>query len=242
MFKRMGQLVRSRGAVLGVSAILAAAAVGAAPGVAKADRDHGGDRGRWDHHDWDHRDWDHHDDHGGGRVDIRLGGGPVCVPPPVYVAPPPVQRVWVDPVYTTVTERVWVPAQYRTVVDHVWVDAVTQTVTDRVWVPDQFATQAVERVDPHDGHHYKDHVKVLAVPGHFEDQSRQVVVTPGHYEDRPRQELVCDGHFEDQARQELVSAGHWEVRPVAYVAAPPPVVVVPDRPRVGIDLRIPIGH
>jgi hypothetical protein len=232
MLNFLGNRAGLRGAKIALGTLLTAGVVGFLPGVAHADRGHGNwDRGDHDRRNWSYRD---RDDHGGGRLDIRLGG-PVYAPAPVIVAPP-VQRVWVEPVYRAVTEQVWVPDQYQTVIDHVWIDPVTQTVTDRVWVPDQFAWSDVDHVDAN-GRHYTTKEKVLAQPGHFENQPRQVVVTPGHYQDVPRQQLVAAAHYESVTHQELVSAGYWQDQP-AVIVAPRPVY----RSGFGINLRIPLGR
>ncbi|MBV8781045.1 MAG: hypothetical protein JO353_06580 [Phycisphaerae bacterium] len=111
-------------------------------------------------------------------VDIGVGAAP-CAPETIYVAPAPVDRVWVEPVY-------------RTVCDRVWVDAVTQDQCTRVWVPDQYEQRVIRY-----GHH-KCVEQVLVAPAHYEDQHQTVVITPGHWEDVQRQELVSPGHWEER--------------------------------------------
>src|SRR5438270_12316650 len=87
----------------GIGAMLAAAAVGAAPSAALAGR-HGG--------------YDHDGYHDGYRGDVRVG----FALPTVIVdhrdtvdCEPVATRVWVEPVYRTTCDRQWVPASYRTV-------------------------------------------------------------------------------------------------------------------------------
>ncbi len=97
-------------------------------------------------------------------------------PPPPVIVTAPVDRVWVEPVYQTVTDRVWR-------------DATTEDRCTRVWIPDTVQDQVV-----HYGRH--DRVERVFVPGHYEDRHETVVVAPGHWEDVQRQELVTPGHWE----------------------------------------------
>jgi hypothetical protein len=167
------QLLKSVVAPKGMKSILAAAVLGLSPAAALAG-----------HHEDFRVDFDFR--HGRPHIDIYR------VPPPPA---PPVGnrevRVWVEPVYQTVTDRQWVPAEYRTVVD-------------RVWVPDRFEMREYPRWD---------HGRRVIF-------RERVLVAPGHYEDAPRQELVCDGHYEDVQRQVLVTPGHWETRIEPVVLVP----------------------
>lgn len=166
----ISQLLKSVVGHKGVTSIIAGAALGLSPVAAFAG-----------HHEEFGIDFDLR--HGRPHVEIYR------VPP----APPapPVEgrevRVWVEPVYQTVTDRQWVAAEYRTVVDH-------------VWVPERYEVRDLPRWDH----------------GHRIIHRERVLVVPGHYEDASRQELVCGGHYEDVQRQMLVTPGHWEthVEPV----------------------------
>jgi len=170
------QLLKSVIAPKGMKSIIAATVLSLSPAAALAGR-----------HDQFRVDFDFR--HGRPHVDIYR------VPPP---AAPPVEgrevRVWVDPVYQTVTDRQWVPAEYRTVVDH-------------IWVPDRFELRESPRWER----------------GRRAIHRERVLVAPGHYDDVPRQELVCEGRYEDVQRQVLVTPGHWETRiePVAVDTVPP---------------------
>lgn len=177
------------------------------------------DRGdRYDHRD----DRDRRDNRG--RVDIEIRGGGYGRAPVVRE-----ERVWIEPVYRTVTERRWVEATYRTVSDRVWFQPVVRReVYDRVWEPDRYEWR--ETVCWEHGRRVVRGATVLVERGHFEDRCRDVVIAPGHYEDRPRQELVCAGHWEDCTRQELVVPGRWETR-----CDPRPV-----ESHARIDVRFPI--
>ena len=123
------------------------------------DRD---DHRDFDRHDNDRRD-DRRDDHRDNvRVDLSIGR-----------ATP--QRVWVEPVYQTVT-------------DHVWHPAVTRTECQRVWVPDKYNDIAGWGGQV---------LHILVQKGHYEDRNVEVVVTPGYYEDACRQVCVTPGHWEN---------------------------------------------
>src|SRR5690242_2698091 len=101
-------MLKSVAVPTGLRAVLAAAAIGAVPAAALAD-----------HHDYDRPSV---------HVDLGLHRSQQRVEERA-------DRVWIEPVYRTVTDRQWVEPVYRTVYDHVWVPPVTQTVIDRVWVP-----------------------------------------------------------------------------------------------------------
>jgi hypothetical protein len=175
-------LLKSIAAPTGVRTVLAAAAIGAIPTAALADR-----------HDYDrpavHVDVDLHRPQP--RVEERA------------------TRVWVEPVYQTVSDRHWVEPVYRTVTEHVWVAPVTQTVNDRVWVPERVERRDVVRYE-HGRRFVRD--ERVVTPGHYENTQREVAVTPGHYEDVQRQECVTEGHWETVTHQECVTPGHWETR------------------------------
>ena len=187
----------------------------------------------------------HHDLHVDVSVPVVVDdAGPACpVPCP---PPPPVQQVarqvWVEPVYRTVCDRQWVEPVTRTVADRVWVPPVTTTAAPTtVWVPDQYAWQDGVTYDGW-GRPRRCRVQVLVAAGHYETcGGGAVVVTPGYYQDVTRTEVVCPGHWQDVRRQEVVAAGHWETRvETVEVAPPPPVVVVErDRPRVDLRVRLP---
>lgn len=207
-----------------VRAAIAVAAIAAMPAVAGATshaRDYRGpDRGWSRGHDRDDDDRRDHDRRSGGTmVDVSIHtrtGPPACVPP----AQPHVQRVWVEPVYRTVTEQQWIPPVYRTVTDRVWREPVVQTVVDRVWVPDRCGWRETVQCGPWGRRVVREWVVIE--PGHYVEQPRQVVVAPGHYEDVQRQELVCDGRWQTVQRQELVAPGHWQ-EVVHHVPAPQPI-------------------
>jgi len=208
MTRAIRNLVGVCGKSFAAKAILSAAILGAAPMTALAGH----------HDDFDRRDYDHHSS---GRVDIDVRSGPEVVVPQ--------DRVWVPPVYRTVTVREWAPAQYRTVTERVWREGGTQCVTERVWVPDRYEWR--DRMSSDRGYWHPIRESVLVERGHWIEQKRDVPVA-GHYEDVSRQELVCDGRWQDVQKQELVSAGHWE-------ACASPVVVKPE-PRFRLDLHLPI--
>jgi hypothetical protein len=158
-----------------ITSKLAVAAAGvvlaAVPTFARADRFDRGDR---------YRD---HDDRGQVAVEVNVGSR---APEYREVEELRTTRVWVEPVYRTVTDRVWHPA-------------VVRDECERIWVPDRYETRDVV--------HYEHHRKlivcenVLVERGHFEDRTHQVVVSEGYWENCNRQELVCAGHFEDQTER-----------------------------------------
>ena len=244
MLGKLAHFAKISSASAAVRGLLAAPAIGAMPTVALAHRH---DRDDFRRHEW-RRDDDRHDrDHGGGRFDIRIGGGTYdpCPPPPIcppQVCPPQVcpprpavceQSAWVEPVYRTVCDRRWVEPAYRTVCDRVWIEPVTRTECERTWIPDRYEWRNIDQWA--NGRHYTAHEYVLVEPAHRADVPHTVVIAPGHYEDRPRQELVCEGHFESFDCQEVVVPGHWETRPV-IVAAPLPRY---EESHARIDVRIP---
>jgi hypothetical protein len=147
----------------GVKGLLAAAVIGISPTAALAR-----------HHDF-HVDFDFH----GGRPHVEI----VDVPPPPPAYEQREVRVWIDPVYRTVSDRQWVAPEYRTVVD-------------RVWVPEQYGFRNTM---------YFDHGRRCI-------SRERVLIQPGYYQDVSRQELVCEGRWQSVERQELVSPGHWETR------------------------------
>jgi hypothetical protein len=106
------------------------------------------------------------------RFDIHLPLPAVIVPEPA-----PVDRVWVEPVYQTVSDRQWIEPVY-------------QTVVDRVWVPEHREDRDVLR------HGRVVHREWVFVPGHYDDAPRQVLVSEGHWQQVERQELVAPGHWE----------------------------------------------
>jgi hypothetical protein len=241
MFRKLSQFATRTCASTATRAALMAAVVGAIPTAALADH-RGYDRRDYGHHD----EWRHDDHRGGGYVGIQIGGGTVydrCPPPAPVCPPPPVcaeERVWVEPVYRTVTDRRWVEPVYRTVCDKVWIEPVTRTEYTREWVPDRYEWRNIDHWA--NGKRYLSRESVLVEAAHWADVPHTVEITPGRYEDRPRQELVSAGHWENCDRQEVVCAGHWETRPVIVAA---PVVVAPplrhyEQSRVSIGVRFPL--
>ncbi len=116
-----------------------------------------------------------HDDH----RDVVIVDRPAVVvaPPPVVVAPAPIGRIWVEPVYRTVTEQVYVAPTYR-------------PVTERVWMPDEYRTIP----NPFSAASSQ---QILVKKAHYEDVTRQELVCDGHYETVSHQELVSVGHWDD---------------------------------------------
>jgi hypothetical protein len=156
---------------LGKLAIAGAAAVAlGAPAVTQAS-DH-----RDDHRDdrIEHRDVRvEHRDHVDPRVSVQLNVGRFQ----------PERRVYVEPVYRTVTERRWVEPVY-------------QTVCDQVLVPAVYEDRQVQ---------YYDHGRLCT-------RIDRILVTPQHYESHDRQVCVTEGHWESFDRQDVVAAGHWDFR------------------------------
>jgi hypothetical protein len=110
-------------------------------------------------------------------------------PAPAPVVVDHVDRVWVEPVYRTVTERVWI-------------DPVVENRDVRTWVPDRYEEQDVVVREHH--RHYVVRENVLVEPGHEVIDHQQVVITPGHWEDVQRQEVVVPGHYEDRVQRDVV--------------------------------------
>jgi hypothetical protein len=129
------------------------------------------------------------------RVDvaIRVGEPAPCVERGV--------RIWVEPVYRTVTDRVWVEPVYK-------------TVCENVWVPERCEVR--ETVCFERGHRIIRRDRVIAEPGHFDRVERRVLVAEGHFDCVERQELVCAGHYE--TRVVRVDRPHWHDRDVAFGA------------------------
>lgn len=100
---------------------------------------------------------------------------------------PTVRRVWVEPVYRSVTERVWVEPIYTTKTESVWVEERVVQWTEVTYGHGPFARR--ERVP------YR--------------------VEPAHYETRESQVQVQPGRWEEQRRQELVFAGYWKEVPTS---------------------------
>ena len=91
-------------------------------------------------------------------------------------------------------ERVWCPPVYRTECERVWVQPVYRCEVENVWVPERCEERWVVR---HNGwREYRECVRVVVEPGHWERRDRQVLVTRGHYEERSRQVMVSPGHWE----------------------------------------------
>jgi len=173
-----------RWATLFLAGAAAVAALGAGPSLAQADRyDRDRDSGRFRQERVDVRYDDRRD-----RVEDR--------------------RVWVEPVYRTVSDRVWVEAEYRTEVERVWCEPVYQTVCEKVWVPDRYEVRDV--VSYERGRRVIRHERVLCERGHYVEQNRQVLVTAGHWDNVERRACVSEGHWTTVERRECVTPGHWE--------------------------------
>lgn len=187
----------ARKAVLASAAALALGAATASPALA-GDR-YGGGRyeGRYDRHDGRGGKHTHVD------VDIRIGGhdrrGPEHCEPRYEERQ---VRVWVPPVYRTVTDRKWCPPVYR-------------TECERVWVPDRWEYREVRHRDRY-GRLVVCQERVLVCAGHYETRDRQVCVSDGRWETCERQELVCEGRWE--YRTERVRVADAEVEPWRVVA------------------------
>src|SRR5947207_8380003 len=124
---------KKRWATLFLAGAAAVAALGAGPSLAQADR-----------YDRDHDRGDRFRDE---RVDFRVGERRDRVEE---------RRVWVEPIYRTVSDRLWVEPVYRTEVEKVWCEPVYQTVCEKVWVPDRYEVR--ERIVNERGrrHAYRD--------------------------------------------------------------------------------------
>jgi hypothetical protein len=176
-------------------AALAAGAIASAALPASADERRDYDRGR------DRRD-------GGVRVgvDLNLGGGR---------REPRVEerrvKVWVEPVYRTVTERVWVEPTFRMVSERVWQEPVVRVQTERFSVPDRYEWRSYYRQDRF-GRRVHVREKVLVERAHFEERQTRVVVKPGCWETVERREVDREGYFNNVTRREVVAPGHFEWR------------------------------
>ena len=181
-----------RWATLFLAGAAAVAALGAGPSLAQADRY---DRGR----DRDDRYRDTRDDRfRDNRVDVRLGERDRFEE----------RRVWVEPVYRTVSDRVWCEPVYRTEVERVWCEPVYQTICEKVWVPDRYEVRDV--VYNERGRRVIRHERFLCERGHYVEQNRQVLVTPGHWDNVERRVCVSEGHWNVVERRECLSEGHWQ--------------------------------
>lgn len=175
-------------------AALAAGAIASATLPASADERRDRDRG-------DRRD-------GAVRVgvDLNFGGGR---------REPRVEerkvKVWVAPVYRTVTEKVWVDPTFHMVSDRVWQEPVVRVQTERVFVPDRYETRTYFRSNGF-GVRVKVTEKVLVERAHYEQRETKVVVKPGCWEVVERREVDQEGYFNNVTRRELVAPGHFEWR------------------------------
>lgn len=129
------------------------------------------------------------------RVDVAIRVGEPAPAPCVERA----DRVWVEPVYRTVSDRVWVEPVYK-------------TVCENVWVPERCEVR--ETVCFERGHRIVRRDRVIVEPGHFDRVERRVLVSDGHFDCVERQELVCAGHFE--TRVVRVERPHWHDRGAVY--------------------------
>ena len=120
-------------------------------------------------------------------------------------------KVWVEPVYRTVTDRVWVEPTYRTVTDRVWREPVTEVRVERAWVPDRYEWRTFYRRN-HRGDRIKVREKVLVEKGRYERRETQFIVKPGFFENIERREIDQPGRFNVVERRELVTPGHFEWR------------------------------
>ena len=127
------------------------------------------------------------------NLDIDIRAGQRHIDPPIVEDRP--VRVWVEPVYRTVSEQVWCAP-------------VTQTVTERVWCPDRYEDQRIER------RYGRITYERVLVPGHYEDRTHDVVVTPGHYDQVQRQELVTPGHYEMRTDRVVIERSQVDDRAV----------------------------
>lgn len=157
MIATLSSLIHRRFTPTVLGGLLAAAAIGAIPTAALADRHDVQDRG----HDRVSRDDDRHGrergdqdnrSRGGFRLDIEIHNRPSIERVPAYEDRE--VRVWVEPVY--------------------------RTVTNRVWVADRYETREVDRYDH--GRRERWEERVLVEPAHYEDVCRQELVCEGHWE------------------------------------------------------------
>jgi len=120
-------------------------------------------------------------------------------------------KVWVEPVYRTVTEKVWVDPTFRMVTDRVWQEPVVRVQTERVFIPDRYETRTYFRTNGF-GVRVRVTEKVLVERAHYEQRESKVVVKPGCWETVQRREVDQEGYFNNVTRRELVQAGHFEWR------------------------------
>ena len=92
--------------------------------------------------------------------------------------------------------RVWVPPVYRTVSDRRWCEPVYKTVCEQVLVPAVHQEREI----------------VFYERGRRGTRIERVCVTPARYETRERQVCVSEGHWDTTERQQLVSEGRWDYR------------------------------
>jgi len=111
-------------------------------------------------------------------ADIRIGEPAPCVDRTV--------RIWVEPVYRTVSDRVWVEPVYKTVCENVW-------VPERCEVRETVCSEHGRRIVRRD--------RVVVEPGHMDRVERRVLVTEGHFDCVERRELVCAGHYETRVER-----------------------------------------
>ena len=144
-----------------LASVAALPMVAAVPNTAKADgrdfhddrRDHRDDARRDDRHD------DRHDEHGGLRVDFRLGGE--------------------TPGYEERHVQVWIPPVYRTECDRVWVPDVYEDRQVRFFGRGEWHTR-VEHVLVTPGHYEDRDRQVLVTPGHYETRVERTRVVVDH--------------------------------------------------------------
>jgi len=202
MKKTPGMVARSRKRIvtLALAGAAAVAALGAGPSLAQADR----------------YERDRNDRFRDERVDFRVGERHDRVEE---------RRVWVEPVYRTVSEKVFVEPVYRTEVQRVWCEPVYQTVCEKVWVPDRYEVRDV--VYNERGRRVVRHERVLCERGHYVEQNRQVLVTAGHWDNVEKRVCVSEGRWTTVERRECVTPGHWET-----------VVHGRDEPRLNLGISL----
>ena len=128
-------------------------------------------------------------------------------------------KVWVEPVYRTVSDQVWVEPVYRSVPQRVWSKPVVKIDFEREWIPDRYEVRFITRREH--GRTVKIKQRVLLEPGRYERRRKEIVVKPGCWETIMRQECVSEGRWDTVTRQELVSAGRWEWRTERVPVGPP---------------------
>ncbi len=108
------------------------------------------------------------------------------------------KRVWVEPVYRTVSERVWIEPVFETRCDRVWIEErVVQwsevTYGSGPWAKTRKVPYRVE-------------------PGRWEERETQVQVYPGRWEERTRTELVREGYWKeiDRGGSSIRIGGGWD--------------------------------